>query len=103
MPAKSEIIDPTSGRKAAVVDGAEVNALAVATRPLKTFENSVRFFTNPNFGADLNIAVTLGDSASETLLYDENAGSPTEWTATAIVGGGWDFASLAQSYNIMAQ
>jgi hypothetical protein len=99
MPAKVLISDPATGRKAAVSDGDELNALVVATRPLKTFDHLIRFFTNPDFGADLNVGVVIGDSAgAEDLLYDENAGSPGEWDTSAIVGGGaWDFASVVQA------
>jgi len=55
MAIKSFITDPTTGRRAEVVDGIYPHALAVATRPLTTYENSIEFFTNDEEGAEMNV------------------------------------------------
>ena len=66
-----------------VQDGTgEKHALVVATRPLKVFENSVRFFSNADYGADMNVNISFGGTA--VVVYKDNA----EWTASDIVGGG---------------
>jgi len=67
MSLKAHISDPATGIEAQIVDGVDENALVVATRPLKDFENSLRFFTNSEFGAGTDSAL---------------------WTASDIVGGG---------------
>jgi len=72
-----------TNRTAAVVDGnKETPSLAVATRPLKTFENSVRFFSSDIYGTDMNINAEFGGTPE--VVYKDNA----EWTTSDIVGGG---------------
>ena len=84
MAIKSHITDPATGIKAEVVDGEEKNALVVATRPLKTFENNIVFFTNNLFGADMNVNASTGGTPSKVHDGTDSA----LWTATDIVGGG---------------
>ncbi len=87
MPIKSHIIDPTTGIKAEVINGEESNALAVATRPLKTYSNSDRFFFNTELGIDMNVAAVF----TGTPLDIHDGTDKTQWTATPIVGGTrWD-------------
>lgn len=88
MPIKSLITD-SSNNKSAQVDGTagEEKALIVATRELKTFKNSARFFTNPSYGADMN--QNVGFSGTPDDVY--NGGDSTQWTASSISGGAnWD-------------
>ena len=90
MPLPSNITDPNTKHSAFVNhDAGEDHGLVVATRPLKTFENSVQFFTNPTYGLDMNISFTI--NLTET-LYEDAAGAPGEWDYQAITGGGnWVF------------
>jgi len=85
------ITDPKTQKNVHVVthnDKDANNALVVATHPLKQFENKPLFFSNPDFGIDMNVqAGTYGGSS--ILVYDENV----EWTTSIIVGGGWIFNS----------
>jgi len=85
MSIKSYITDPKTGRKAEVIDGDnEKHALVVATRPLKTYENSVRFFTNDAYGADMN--QDIGAFGTPEKIHDGT--DSILWTASDIVGGG---------------
>jgi len=85
MSIKSYITDPKTGRKAEVIDGDnEKHALVVATRPLKTYENSVRFFTNDDYGADMN--QDIGAFGTPEKIHDGT--DSILWTASDIVGGG---------------
>ncbi len=87
MGIESYITDPLNHKNAHIdITPNEKQALIVATRPLKTFEHAIKFFTNPIFGSNANIAVTFGGSPE--IIYAENA----EWTSSAI-SGTWDFAS----------
>jgi len=92
MPIKSYINDPLTNRSAAVLDGEEVNALAVATRDLKTYNPFLRYFLSDQFGQDMNIDASLGGTSD--VVYSENA----EWTTSAI-SGTWDFASTDQAHD----
>lgn len=61
MPGKFHIIDPKTGIQAEVVDGNdEVHALAVATRPLKTYTNEPSYFTNDTYGVEMAQEVSFG-------------------------------------------
>lgn len=93
MSVKSLIIDHSTGLKAAVVDGEEKNALVVATRPLKIYDNVLKFFINESYGADLNQNVTLGG----TPVKIHNGIDNVLWTASAI-SGIWTFDSTAQAH-----
>ena len=100
MSLKINIIDSKT-RHEAYVDFTlgEEQALVVATRPLKLFNNKVVPFINPTFGVDLAITAGFfaleGDvtSFAQEVIYTENA----EWT-TSSVSGVWDFASAAQTH-----
>ena len=85
-----------SGRSAEVVDGnGEVHAQAVATRPLKTFENSILYFSNDDYGVDMNVDLAPTGTAEEVHDGMDSA----EWTASDIVGGDKTiFDSEEQSY-----
>jgi len=78
------IEDPASNMKVAVVDGDEVNALAVATRPLKVYDNRLLFFINDDYGIDMNQDASAGGTPDEV----HNGIDTTLWTATDVVGGG---------------
>ena len=80
---KTLIADPLSKIQAAVVNGDEENALVVATRPLKVYTNVLRFFTNDDYGADMNQNAAAGGTPE--LVH--NGIDSVLWTATDIVGG----------------
>lgn len=93
MSLKSLIADPSTGRQAFVVDGEDINALAVATRPLKKFYEGSQVFLNETYGVDMN--QNAAPSGTPLLIHD---GTDTvAWTASAI-GGIWDFASTDQAH-----
>lgn len=100
MAIKANIVDSATEREA-VVDYTEreVQALVVATRPLKTFENKILFFTSSTGSADLHINGSTGDSAGvNEILYAEDAGvAGGEWDTSAI-SGNWTFNSAAQAF-----
>ena len=81
------ITDPKTGKKAQVdTPEGEPQALIVSTRELKTFTLSNKFFTNEDYGIDMNQAVSFG--AGPEIVYQEDI----EWTTVSIVGGDWDFS-----------
>jgi len=80
---ESIIIDPKTGIPAEVVDGIEQNALVVATRPLKEFDNKLTFFANAEYGIDMNQDASTGGIPEEV----HNGIDDVLWTATDIVGG----------------
>ena len=81
---KTLITDPLDKIQAAVVGGDEENALVVATRPLKVYTNVLRFFTNDDYGADMNQNAAAGGTPE--LVH--NGIDDILWTASDIVGGG---------------
>ncbi len=93
MPVTSHITD-SSTKKIAEVDAAdgEVRGLVTAVRPLKTFENTIQFFTDSNGSIDLN--VDAGATGTPDVIYAENSGTPTEWDWTVEAGSAnrFDFA-----------
>lgn len=93
MPVKSLIIDPRTGRCASIENGEEKNALVVATRPLKSLVNKIEFFSNPDYGHNMNIA--LGFAGTPIPIH--NGVDNVYWTATAI-SGTWTFNSAAQAH-----
>ncbi len=93
MTVKANILG-ISGNKAEVVNGDEVPALAVATRPLKVYKPSTRFFTNKEYGVDMNKNVAYGGTPENV----HNGIDNVYWTATAIVGT-WDFNSTDEAYD----
>jgi len=62
---KNYITDPKTGIKAEVVNSDENNALVVATRPLKTFDNKLTYFSNPTYGIEMNQDGASGGTAIE--------------------------------------
>jgi len=93
MPIKSYIIDPATGQKAAVVDGEECNALAVATRPLKMYTHGPKMFTDADGNADMNLGVVFGTPVG---VYD--GGDRTQWTTTTPVGGAGSFLETSTTH-----
>lgn len=93
MPIKSLIIGMKSGLSASVVEGKEENALVVATRPLKNFENKIKFFVNSDYGYNMNVAA--GFSGTPEGIH--NGTDNTYWTASAVVGN-WIFNSTDQAH-----
>jgi hypothetical protein len=84
---KSLITDPATGIQAAIdhgVDDHEQHALVVATRPLKQYTNVLRFFSNDDYGVDMNQNAESGG----TPVLVHNGIDTALWTATDIVGGG---------------
>jgi len=82
-----QIKDPKNGMVAEVVNHSEQNALCVATRELKTYDNKQQFFSNEIYGSQMNVAVEF----SGTPINVHNGLDKIQWTATAIVGGNhWD-------------
>lgn len=94
MSVKSLIIDPRTGRAANIsIERGEKNALVVATRPLKTFENKIKFFSHPDHGYNMNIA--CGFSGTPVPIH--NGTDNVYWTGSAVVGT-WVFNSAAQAH-----
>lgn len=94
MAINSHISDPKTGRNAQVVDGEEeANALVVATRPLKTFENKVQYFISSTYGFNMNIGLT-----NDINEYINDGGDNTYWTASVIVGAKWTLDSTDQNH-----
>ena len=89
------ITDPRNGLNSQIVNEEEENALVVATRPLKTFENEVKFFTSSTYGIDMNIGRTIDYTEH---IYDgtDNA----YWTASIISGGKWTLDSTDQNHTV---
>lgn len=84
MPQKTLIKDPSTGLIAEVVNHDEKNGLVVATRKLKSYTNSLRFFTSDEYGADLNQDASAGGTPEK--VHDGT--DSILWTATDIVGSG---------------
>lgn len=93
MPVKCLIIDPGTGKQAAVDDNGEENALVVATRPLKSYATKVMFATNPDYGYNMNVA--LGFTGTPVPIH--NGIDNAYWTAAAS-SGTWVFNSAAQAH-----
>lgn len=98
MAIKTHITDPSTGRKASVVDSAEENALVVATRPLKTFSNTAQIFTDADGNPDMAIGVEFGANPEGVF----NGEDTTQWTASTPVGGNFteDSTDHAKNGNI---
>jgi len=73
--------DPHTGIKAKIVDGEKEHALVVATRPLKTFTNDVKFFENVDYGIDMNSNGSFGGVPVKV----HNGIDSVLWTGTNIV------------------
>ncbi|MCK5615529.1 hypothetical protein KAR91_77410 [Candidatus Pacearchaeota archaeon] len=95
MSIKCRIVDPATGLEATVVDGhGEETALAVATRELKTFENSPQFFVNSTFGLDMNQDVSAGGAPINVHNGTDNG----YWTGSSIQGTKFTFDSLDEPH-----
>jgi len=92
MSIKTHITDPATGRKACVADDSEENALVVATRPLKTYNNKIAFFTNVTYGNALNQNAAAGGTPENV----HNGTDNVYWTASSIVGTQYTFDSVAR-------
>lgn len=86
MPVKCVIIDP-------VVREDGKTSLIVSTRPLKTFENKIVFFSHPDYGYNMNIA--CGFSGTPVPIH--NGTDNVYWTGSVVVGT-WVFNSAAQAH-----
>ena len=94
---KTHITDGSGDNTAAKVtnDTGEVNSLVVATRPLKTFENSIVFFMNSDYGVDMNI--NTASSGSPNHIHDgtdnteADSGTTDGTTADKLVDSGQNF------------
>lgn len=93
MSIKALITDPSTNKWAAVDSGEEVNALVVATRPLKSYAPRIKFFTNPVYGYNMNI--DAGFSGMPEHIH--NGIDNVYWTASAITGT-WTFNSTTQAH-----
>lgn len=91
---KSIITDPMTGYQAEVANGEEINALAVATRPLKTFENRLSFFANPDYGVNMN----QDAAASGTPDKIHDGLDSVLWTGSQVVGTSVTFNSVLQNH-----
>ena len=95
MSIKSNITDKSTNISAEVVDGTgEKKALVVATRPLKTFENSVEFFTNPTYGSDMNQNAAFGGTPEKV----HDGIDSVLWTGSQIVGTTVTFDDTGQNH-----
>lgn len=93
MAIKILISDPKTEKQASIVDGGEENALVVATRPLKSFYNKIKFFTNPDYGYNTNVAVGF----SGTPIHIHNGIDNVYWLAS-VISGTWIFNSTTQAH-----
>lgn len=93
MSLNNYITDPSTGVRAEVTENADKHSLVVATHPLKTYNNSIRFFLNDTYGAEMNQNATAGGTPVEI----HNGTDDAYWTATAIAGT-WDFDSTDQAH-----
>ena len=83
MTVKSLITDKATGLSAEVVDGVDKNALVVATRPLKIYDDYTSFFSNSDYGIDMNRDASAGGTPEKIHDGIDSA----LWTASDIVGG----------------
>lgn len=61
----------------------EPSGVVVSTRPLKTFENTIKFFSNSEYGVDFNVDASFGGTPEE--VHDGT--DKILWTASDITGG----------------
>ena len=85
MAVESYITDPQNDKKAEVddADETEKRSLVVVTRPLKVYDNALKFFLNDDYGADMNQDASPGGTPEK--VHDGIDSSL--WTASDIVGG----------------
>ena len=90
MAINTYITDPTTERQASVVDGTdEPQALVVATRDLKTYENNPQFFLNTSYGSNMNQNAEYTGVPSGI----HNGTDSALWTASSIAGVKFTFNS----------
>jgi len=93
---KSFITDPKTGKNADVdAKEGESQGLIVSTQPLKIFENKIKFFSNVDYGINMNIGVTVGGTPEEVHDGTDNV----YWTASSINGGKFTFDSADQAHS----
>ena len=96
MAINTYITDPSTELQAHIVDGdGEKQALVVATRDLKTYENSPQFFSNSIYGTNMN----QNAEATGTPSGIHNGTDSVLWTASSIVGGKFTFNSTALAHS----
>lgn len=95
MSINSHVQDPLTGKKTNVLERDETNRIPVLTERYKTYKNRSIFFTNPDFGVNLNVNGSSGGTVDDEGIH--NGTDNTWWTATAI-SGTWDFASTDYAY-----
>ena len=88
MPVHSVIKDAATNKTAQVdsPDG-EKSGIVAVTRPLKTLTSTIKFFSNDDYGVDMNQNGSLGGA-------DENVHDGLDnvyWTGTSIAGTKFDF------------
>ena len=94
MPANT-LLQGSEGLIADIVNEDENNALVVATRPLKTFNNKPQFYLDADGSKDMNVNVTYTGTPDKVHDGTDSA----LWTATAIVGAArWTFDSTDQNH-----
>ena len=96
MGIKSYITDKATDQSAEVIlnHKTDKRGLVVATFPYRTFENSVQFFSNPDYGVDMN----KDASAGGTPVQVHNGIDSALWTGTQISGVNVTFNSNAQAH-----
>ena len=94
MPVKTLIIDPKTGKQAALQDDGESNALIVATRSLKEFNNRPFYFITSEGSKDMNIAVTFGGTPAKV----HDGIDSVLWTGSSIQGSSVTFNSALQNH-----
>jgi len=98
MSIKSHITDKATRLSAEITNqwngDKEKAALVVATRPLKAFENTVLFFLNNDYGADMNQDASTGGTPEEV----HNGTDDVLWTGSNIVGTIKAFNSTDQNH-----
>ena len=92
MPVKTLLKGP-DGLVADIVNEDENNALVVATRDLKTYEQAPKFMADSAGSVDMNIDASAG--GTPVPIHDGT--DHTYWTASAVAGT-WVFNSTAQAH-----
>jgi len=93
MGINAHITDSGTKLKAEVVhkDDCDCNGLIVATVPLRTFDNALRFFINDDYGADMNQGATSTGTPLPVHNGIDNVGTATATTADKLVDANQGF------------
>lgn len=96
MGIKAYITDVAKGLRATVdnKDGCEKNALVVATRPLKLYNNKPTYLTSSDGSKDMNVAVTFGGVPVKVYDGDDSV----LWTGSTIQGTAFTFGDASQNH-----